>query len=198
MPATGGALGDAGVGVVALADTPAPGFEVYECVSEHPDQLSECSFDRNDGSGTPALRQAATRIPIAAFVDMNDWICPISRCPPVIGNVLVYRQTSHVTRDVRRDVGAGSEAPAGAGHRAGTGGGIRTVETRTTASRRRVACAVRDRRGSNRRHLRPTDRAGDHPCSRRAAGRRRGRRTLRHHTRHPVRARRCRSTRPAG
>ena len=91
------ALGDAGVGVVALADTPAPGFEVYECVSEHPDQLSECSFDRNDGSGTPALRQAATRIPIAAFVDMNDWICPISRCPPVIGNVLVYRQTSHVT-----------------------------------------------------------------------------------------------------
>jgi hypothetical protein len=31
------------------------------------------------------------------IVDLFDAICPTERCPAVIGNVLIYRQGSHLT-----------------------------------------------------------------------------------------------------
>ncbi|AXH96655.1 acyltransferase [Ornithinimicrobium avium] len=91
-------LAEEGVPVMVLADSPNPGGKhVYECVSEHRDDLSRCTFDRSDGSGTGALREAAAQVPTATFLTMNDWICPLEECPPVIGDVLVYRQGSHIT-----------------------------------------------------------------------------------------------------
>ena len=32
------------------------------------------------------------------FIDLVDCICPDDECAPVIGNVLVYRQGSHITK----------------------------------------------------------------------------------------------------
>ncbi len=91
-------LAEVGVPVVVLSDSPNPGGRhVYECVSEHRQDVSPCTFDRSDGSGTGALRAAAARVPTATFLTMNDWICPLEECPPVIGDVLVYRQGSHIT-----------------------------------------------------------------------------------------------------
>nr|WP_306254358.1 SGNH hydrolase domain-containing protein [Ornithinimicrobium cryptoxanthini] len=91
-------LGRVGVPVIVLSDTPSPGeVSVYECVSEHRDDVSHCAFGRSDGSGTTALREAAARVATATFLTMNDWICPLEDCPPVIGDVLVYRQGSHIT-----------------------------------------------------------------------------------------------------
>lgn len=38
-------------------------------------------------------------VPGAKVIDMTDVICPDqTRCAPVIGNVLVYRQGTHITR----------------------------------------------------------------------------------------------------
>ena len=91
-------LGDANVPVVALMDTPQPGLVVYECVMERPDDfMSACRGDFNDGSGGAALRAATERVPSARLVDLNPWICPQEQCWPVIGNVLVWRQGSHIT-----------------------------------------------------------------------------------------------------
>ncbi|WP_131104264.1 acyltransferase family protein [Ornithinimicrobium sufpigmenti] len=92
-------VGVAGVPVVALADSPAPGGQqVYACVAEHRDDVGVCAVPPNDGSGTPPLRAAAEQVPTATFVTMNDWICPgDGDCPPVVGEVLVYRQGSHIT-----------------------------------------------------------------------------------------------------
>lgn len=92
-------VGAAGVPVVALADSPQPGgFRVYECVAEHRDDLTACMVPRHDGLGTMPLRRAAEQLPTARFVTMNDWICPSEDdCPPVVGDVLVYRQGSHIT-----------------------------------------------------------------------------------------------------
>ena len=92
-------VGAAGVPVVALADSPAPGGQqVFECVAEHRDDLTACAVPPNDGSGTAPLRAAAARVTTAQFVTMNDWICPSDGdCPPVVGEVLVYRQGSHIT-----------------------------------------------------------------------------------------------------
>ncbi|MBD5830639.1 acyltransferase family protein [Janibacter melonis] len=93
-------LVDEDVRVVSLVDNPHPPSPVYECVAEHTDDLSACAFDRAEGereSAAPAQEAAAKKVPKARLVDMRPQICPEDQCVPVIGGVLVYRQTSHVT-----------------------------------------------------------------------------------------------------
>ena len=91
---------DAGVRVVVLADTPQTGSDVYACVAEHTDDLTACTYDRDhgvDASGAPVQGAAAQEAGVP-FVNLTDFICPASKCPPVIGNVLIYRQGSHLTK----------------------------------------------------------------------------------------------------
>jgi peptidoglycan/LPS O-acetylase OafA/YrhL len=96
-------LTDAGIPVVPLLDNPTPtSSPVYECVAQHPDALDDCAFDESMGvrnSGAPTAVAAAKLVPGVRTLDMKDLICPDEdRCAPVIGNVLVYRQGSHITR----------------------------------------------------------------------------------------------------
>ncbi len=91
-------LQKAGVKVIALADNPTPSKNVYECATEHPNQLTLCAFPRVEGRGTPALRAAVAKTPGTSFIDLTDAICPTDKCAPVIGNVLIYRQGSHLTK----------------------------------------------------------------------------------------------------
>jgi len=97
------AVTEAGIPLVSLADNPSPlsKTSVYECVARHPRDLSRCAFDRSEAielSGAPSQRAAAELVPGVKTVDMADTICPDrDRCAPVIGNVLVYRQGSHLT-----------------------------------------------------------------------------------------------------
>ena len=100
-------LAEHGIPVVAILDNPDPRMSVYECVAEHPDDLAACTFDRDAGvahSGRPAQLEAAERVPGARTVDTLDLICPTDTCVPVIGNVLVYRQTSHITDTYARSL----------------------------------------------------------------------------------------------
>jgi peptidoglycan/LPS O-acetylase OafA/YrhL len=91
-------LEDAGIDVVALADNPHPKINIYECVAENPDNLTKCAFPRRAGRGTPALKRAAKVMGNVDFIDLTDAVCPAKRCAPVIGNVLIYRQSHHITR----------------------------------------------------------------------------------------------------
>ncbi|SEE98669.1 Peptidoglycan/LPS O-acetylase OafA/YrhL, contains acyltransferase and SGNH-hydrolase domains [Ruania alba] len=93
-------LRDAGIPVIALLDNPSPGGNVYECVADNLGDLELCEFDRAEGvaeSGAPALVAAAERVPGVQTIDMTELICPGETCVPVIGNVLLYRQSSHLT-----------------------------------------------------------------------------------------------------
>jgi hypothetical protein len=87
-----------GVRIIAFANNQTPPMNVYECVAGHSGHLKACAFKRKTAPSTRVLRKAAKRLRGVGFVDLNDAICPTSRCAPVIGNVLVYRQTSHLTR----------------------------------------------------------------------------------------------------
>ncbi len=100
------ALRATGAKVVTIADNPSStstdfpaGKTVDDClVQTKGEDFSKCSFPSSDGHGTPALRQASARVPGVQFVSMNQWICPDQKvCPAVIGDVLVYRQGSHLT-----------------------------------------------------------------------------------------------------
>lgn len=86
---------------MVLLDNPNPQFKVYECVAQNRDTLSECAFELEPAiemSGAVAL-QTANAMPDVdvTVIDLTDRICP-NECPPVIGNVLLYRQSHHLTR----------------------------------------------------------------------------------------------------
>ncbi|MCA0293280.1 MAG: acyltransferase [Actinobacteria bacterium] len=87
-----------GVPVIAIADNPQPGGEIYACVADHPTSyMSDCSRPAGPGSGTRALAAAVEMVDTSRLVNLNDVICPGGTCWPVIGNVLVYRSGSHIT-----------------------------------------------------------------------------------------------------
>jgi peptidoglycan/LPS O-acetylase OafA/YrhL len=90
--------------LVVLRDTPAPQIDVAECVSVHREQLTRCAVDRATalaGIGT-VQAAAAAGLDRVRLVDLNDAICPDTRCAPVIGGVLVYRDTNHLTATYAR------------------------------------------------------------------------------------------------
>jgi peptidoglycan/LPS O-acetylase OafA/YrhL len=96
-------LGEAGIRVAVLLDNPHPsgGTPVYECVADHRSDPSPCGFDRATAERRGAgdiQREAASGAEDVDVVDLTDYICPGDTCEPVIGNVLVYRQGSHITK----------------------------------------------------------------------------------------------------
>ncbi|RBY81034.1 acyltransferase family protein [Blastococcus sp. TF02A-26] len=96
-------LVEAGIRVIAMRDVPRPQFMVPDCIALHVDELSECAFDRAEAvwDGSPEL-QAAAAIPGVRVLDLTPWICPGERCPAVIGGIIVYRDTDHLTATYTR------------------------------------------------------------------------------------------------
>lgn len=92
-------LESAGIEVIAMADNPHPEGNVYECVAQNSGEMTRCAFPKTElPGGTAALWKAAETMGGIDRVDLNDAICPTDMCAPVIGNVLIYRQGSHITR----------------------------------------------------------------------------------------------------
>ncbi len=126
LVATWARLRDVAVPVIVLADNPAPPREltVWRCVAENRPFLAECSFDRAQGivfSAAPLQRAAvelaggrsnADRTVLASFggafrvgyVDLTEAICPRPECDPVVGDLLVYREGSHLTATFARSL----------------------------------------------------------------------------------------------
>ena len=112
-------LTDASIPVAVVGDTPQTGSNVYECVAEHPDRLDLCAYDRAKAVAASALPTQVTAVRALGgtvldaagsavsrgadrdltLVDLDDAVCPdATRCPPVVGNVLIYRSGSHLTK----------------------------------------------------------------------------------------------------
>lgn len=88
-----------GARVVVLRDTPMAPFDVADCVSGNMQQLTKCAFDREqavEGFG-PDQVAAASGLERVHLLDLNDAICPMPQCAPVIGGVLIYRDRDHLT-----------------------------------------------------------------------------------------------------
>jgi hypothetical protein len=91
-------LADRGIPTVALLNNAGPGDDIYECVAQNPTSLSECSFEGKNLTTAEVQQAAADRVPGTSVLTMNDVICPEGMCPAVMGEVLVYRQGSHLTK----------------------------------------------------------------------------------------------------
>ena len=84
--------------VVYLADTPQTAVNPADCLERHLSDVSVCSYARDDAfqgfDGFGARRGVlAERLRAAGFtwVDTLPWFCTDTRCPAVVGNLLVRR-----------------------------------------------------------------------------------------------------------
>ena len=90
---------DKGTKVVVLADTPTPKINVPDCVAENTDSLTKCTYPRGSSNASEgsAMTEAARSTPDVTFIDLTDAICPTEQCATVIGGVIVWRDSNHLS-----------------------------------------------------------------------------------------------------
>ena len=94
-------LGDAGIPVIGMRDNPRFQWGIPACLQLEADP-SDCGIPRNEiyAEDFEALFTDAPSnlIPI----DTSGWFCDQDFCPPVIGNVVLYRDKGHFTATYSR------------------------------------------------------------------------------------------------
>jgi peptidoglycan/LPS O-acetylase OafA/YrhL len=88
-----------GTQVVYLNDTPWPKGNVPDCLAQHPRSIQKCeqSPKRAVGSARRSMMARAVAKAGATVVDPMPWFCSLSACPVVVGNILVYKDESHIS-----------------------------------------------------------------------------------------------------
>lgn len=97
-------LAQEGIAFVGLRDNPwflnpdGSGQLVSQCWDQSED-VEKCGRDRSDiyAETDPAAPYLTAANQVA--VDTADWFCPDGHCPPVIGNIYVYRDGNHISDD---------------------------------------------------------------------------------------------------
>ncbi|WP_050777817.1 acyltransferase family protein [Micromonospora sp. ATCC 39149] len=100
LRATWQAVTAAGTTVAVLRDSPYLERNAPECVAANRRKLTRCATDRESAlsaGGGVAQESAAAGQRDIHLIDLNDAICPTDPCAAVIGGVLIYRDTSHLT-----------------------------------------------------------------------------------------------------
>jgi len=91
-------LADANIRVIALRDNPDFEFDVSACVELHGADSPLCALPRQRMLEIPSPTALIPNPPqTVKFIDLSDYFCDGRTCPPVIGNVLVYRHMNHIT-----------------------------------------------------------------------------------------------------
>lgn len=88
--------------ILALVDNPGtgPGRSIVQCYLQHQSdpRLSACDLDRAKAMPFDGSREAAAQLSNVKVIDLTDFYCDDTKCPAVIGNVIVYRDDNHITR----------------------------------------------------------------------------------------------------
>ena len=85
--------------IIYLADTPGPLLHVPICLSANIQTVQNCNFERDDAINeqTAEILKGVWSSETSRFVDLTDWFCTSQICPVVIGNMVVYRDISHIS-----------------------------------------------------------------------------------------------------
>ncbi|MCP2262982.1 Peptidoglycan/LPS O-acetylase OafA/YrhL, contains acyltransferase and SGNH-hydrolase domains [Promicromonospora thailandica] len=102
-------LDQAGVRLIGLRDNPRGGSEplVRDCLAEHGVTTSLCDVTMSQVFPPVSPVLTTPGVPDSmVHVDLTEWYCRAEedRCPAVIGNVLVYRDSSHLTNTFLRSM----------------------------------------------------------------------------------------------
>jgi SGNH domain (fused to AT3 domains) len=91
--------------VTLIQDVPIPSYNLPSCVAQHLNSVTRCTFQLAKAYSFPARhRGLATAVAHAGFavVDPDAWICTATTCPAIVGNMLVYRDDTHLTATFAR------------------------------------------------------------------------------------------------
>jgi peptidoglycan/LPS O-acetylase OafA/YrhL len=93
-----------GTQLVAIRDNPHPRADYLDCIDRHSGDPGEaCSVAESTAldffDGQP---DAVAHVHDAHLLDLTKYFCQAQRCPPVIGNVIVYRDGTHLTSTYTR------------------------------------------------------------------------------------------------
>lgn len=96
-------LGEHGIPVLAIRDNPWFPFEPSKCVDAHGRDAARCAVPRGQllASDDPTQRLEDPPDNVR-FADFSRFFCDRERCFPVMGNVLVYRDSHHITPSYMR------------------------------------------------------------------------------------------------
>jgi peptidoglycan/LPS O-acetylase OafA/YrhL len=88
-----------GISPIVITDTPYPGTDVPICLSKAIKNVGSCAVSRD--KGIRANRQQ-TSIDVAVennaqYLDVSHWVCSLDTCPVITGNILMYRDSHHLT-----------------------------------------------------------------------------------------------------
>ena len=91
------ATGDREGGVVVIRDLPRSRQRPPDCLIEHPDDLASCDFQgfRKNAPGFDLV--AARKVKGVKLLDLADLVCPGGICPATRDNMIVFRDTAHLT-----------------------------------------------------------------------------------------------------
>lgn len=87
--------------VVLIRDQARAPFLPHECVADHSDRLEECAFEPLRREQWAFDYKGARRAGVKVIDPMNK-LCPRKKCPSVVGDVLVYRDTYHFSATFAR------------------------------------------------------------------------------------------------
>ncbi len=91
--------------IVYLEDTPYPGYIVPDCVADHLDDVRACNLPLSKAYDQPrhqAINRALEKLGGVTLVNPQGWICADNECPAVVGNLLVFRDQSHLSVEFSR------------------------------------------------------------------------------------------------
>ena len=91
-----------GIKIFAIKDTPFMPFDVPDCLARRGATVAGCSSPRGAVLKPVDPLAAAAGAAGATFIDMNDAICAPETCQSVVGNVLVYQDSNHLTATYAR------------------------------------------------------------------------------------------------
>jgi hypothetical protein len=86
--------------VLVIGAIPKPAFTVSSCLSENLTAAQLCATPRSSGVDIRGMHteEGVVRAAGGSYVNTLFWFCAAdSMCPPIVDDVLVYRDDNHIT-----------------------------------------------------------------------------------------------------
>ncbi|WP_026174549.1 acyltransferase family protein [Acaricomes phytoseiuli] len=95
-----------GIDVFAIRDNPRFSFNMAECAMTAGPEAPRCNPARNGVLAETSPFELLSRVPEGLYLlDMTDSLCTPEVCPAVVGNIFVYMDDNHLTKDYSATIG---------------------------------------------------------------------------------------------
>ena len=86
--------------VAFIANVPRLKQPAYQCVPAHRSNVYPCTIARTQAFQWPNVRQRELQLAKAdgiVGIDPAPWFCTATRCPVIANNILIFRDSQHIT-----------------------------------------------------------------------------------------------------